>query len=461
VREVALRFELGFAETRVFATLQLERHPKRIDGEALRLHGADLQLCAVRLDGRVLAACDYDVDAESLTIADAPSPCTLETEACIRPQKNTRLEGLYRSGDFLTTQCEAEGFRRITWFIDRPDVMATYRVRLEADREHFPVLLANGNPGQHGRLPDGRHFAEWIDPWPKPSYLFAIVAGRLDYIEDHFHTMEGRDVRLRIYAEAQAIGRCAHAMDSLKRAMIWDEEQFGRAYDLDVFNIVATYDFNMGAMENKGLNIFNAKAIVADPETATDSDLDYVEAVVAHEYFHNWTGNRVTCRDWFQLSLKEGLTKAHARSSASTMSGSCGRCSFPKTPDRSRTQCARVVTARLITSTPRRSTTRAPRSCACIAACSAVTVSAAAWTCISSATMAKPSPVTIFCGRWPMPTAPISMHWRAGMNKPAPRYCAPNLTTTPTAVASPCICPSTRHRRPDKPANCRCRSRCG
>jgi len=308
VREVALRFELGFAETRVFATLQLERHPKRIDGEALRLHGADLQLCAVRLDGRVLAACDYDVDAESLTIADAPSPCTLETEACIRPQKNTRLEGLYRSGDFLTTQCEAEGFRRITWFIDRPDVMATYRVRLEADREHFPVLLANGNPGQHGRLPDGRHFAEWIDPWPKPSYLFAIVAGRLDYIEDHFHTMEGRDVRLRIYAEAQAIGRCAHAMDSLKRAMIWDEEQFGRAYDLDVFNIVATYDFNMGAMENKGLNIFNAKAIVADPETATDSDLDYVEAVVAHEYFHNWTGNRVTCRDWFQLSLKEGLT---------------------------------------------------------------------------------------------------------------------------------------------------------
>ncbi|MBP6078110.1 MAG: aminopeptidase N [Xanthomonadales bacterium] len=308
VRDVALRFELDFVETRVFATLQLERHPERDDGEALCLHGEDLQLRMLRLDGRALTADEYRIDAASLTIAGAPSPCTIETEVHIRPDKNTRLEGLYRSGSFLTTQCEAEGFRRITWFIDRPDVMATFRVRLEADRERFPVLLANGNPGESGRLPEGRHFAEWIDPWPKPSYLFAVVAGRLDCIEDHFRTMEGRDVRLRIYAEAQAIQRCAHAMDSLKRAMIWDEEQFGRAYDLDVFNIVATYDFNMGAMENKGLNIFNAKAIVADPETATDADLDYVEAVVAHEYFHNWTGNRVTCRDWFQLSLKEGLT---------------------------------------------------------------------------------------------------------------------------------------------------------
>ncbi len=308
VRDVALRFELDFAETRVAATLQLERHPDRDDGEPLRLHGEDLQLRRLRLDGRELQAHEYAVDAETLTIPGAPSPCVIETEVLIRPEQNTRLEGLYRSGSFLTTQCEAEGFRRITWFIDRPDVMATYRVRLEADRERFPVLLANGNPGEHGRLPGGRHYAEWVDPWPKPSYLFAIVAGRLEFIEDHFRTMEGRDVRLRIYAEPQAIGRCAHAMDSLKRAMIWDEQEFGRAYDLDVFNIVATYDFNMGAMENKGLNIFNAKAIVADPETATDADLDYVEAVVAHEYFHNWTGNRVTCRDWFQLSLKEGLT---------------------------------------------------------------------------------------------------------------------------------------------------------
>jgi len=308
VREVALRFELDFAETRVFARLQLERHPGRDDGEALRLQGEDLQLLHVRLDGRELRPDEFRVDADALTIPDAPSPCVVETEVLIRPEKNTRLEGLYRSGSFLTTQCEAEGFRRITWFIDRPDVMATYRVRLEADRDRFPVLLANGNPGDHGRLPGGRHYAEWVDPWPKPSYLFAIVAGQLEFIEDHFRTMEGRDVRLRIHAEPQAIGRCAHAMDSLKRSMIWDEQEFGRAYDLDVFNIVATYDFNMGAMENKGLNIFNAKAIVADPETATDADLDYVEAVVAHEYFHNWTGNRVTCRDWFQLSLKEGLT---------------------------------------------------------------------------------------------------------------------------------------------------------
>ncbi|HWT16180.1 MAG TPA: aminopeptidase N [Patescibacteria group bacterium] len=308
VRDVSLRFELDFGETRVRTTLHMERHPEHGDGEPLRLHGEDLQLHGVHLDGRMLRADEYAIDAESLTIADAPSPCVVDIDVSICPEKNTRLEGLYRSGSFLTTQCEAEGFRRITYFVDRPDVMATYRVRLEADRDRFPVLLANGNPGAQGRLPNGRHFAEWTDPWPKPSYLFAIVAGRLDFIEDHFRTMEGRDVRLRIYAEAQAIDRCAHAMGSLKRAMIWDEVQFGRAYDLDVFNIVATYDFNMGAMENKGLNIFNAKAIVADPETATDADLDYVEAVVAHEYFHNWTGNRVTCRDWFQLSLKEGLT---------------------------------------------------------------------------------------------------------------------------------------------------------
>jgi hypothetical protein len=308
VRDVALRFELDFAETRVFARLRLERHPARDDGEPLRLHGEDLETVALRLDGRLLGSADYRIDEDGLEITAAPSPCVLESEVLIHPERNTRLEGLYRSGDFLTTQCEAEGFRRITWFIDRPDVMATYHVRLEADRTRFPLLLANGNPGEQGRLAHGRHFAEWTDPWPKPSYLFAIVAGQLEFVEDHFRTMEGRDVRLRIHAEAQAIGRCTHAMQSLKRAMIWDEQEFGRAYDLDVFNIVATYDFNMGAMENKGLNIFNAKAIVADPETATDADLDYVEAVVAHEYFHNWTGNRITCRDWFQLSLKEGLT---------------------------------------------------------------------------------------------------------------------------------------------------------
>ncbi|MBI2398493.1 MAG: aminopeptidase N [Xanthomonadales bacterium] len=308
VRDVALRFELDFAATRVFATLALERHPQRDDGEPLRLQGEDLDTQVLRLDGRALAAADYRIDGDQLEIPGASSPCVLESEVLIHPERNTRLEGLYRSGPFLTTQCEAEGFRRITWFIDRPDVMACYRVRLEADRERFPVLLANGNPGASGRLAGGRHYAEWIDPWPKPSYLFAIVAGQLEFVEDHFRTMEGRDVRLRIHAEAQAIGRCTHAMESLKRAMIWDEREFGRAYDLDVFNIVATYDFNMGAMENKGLNIFNAKAIVADPETATDADLDYVEAVVAHEYFHNWTGNRITCRDWFQLSLKEGLT---------------------------------------------------------------------------------------------------------------------------------------------------------
>jgi aminopeptidase N len=308
ITDVDLRFELDFAATRVHASLRIARNPARADAEPLRLHGEDLVLLSIALDGRALPERAYRHVDGVLEIADAASTCTLTTVVQIAPEKNTRLEGLYRSGAFLTTQCEAEGFRRITFFIDRPDVMARYRVRLEAARMQFPVLLANGNPGATGSLGHGRHFAEWHDPWPKPSYLFAIVAGQIEHIEDHFRTSEGRDVCLRIYAEPQAIGRCRHAVDSLKRAMRWDEEQFGRAYDLDVFNIVATYDFNMGAMENKGLNIFNAKAIVADPATATDADLDYVEAVVAHEYFHNWTGNRVTCRDWFQLSLKEGLT---------------------------------------------------------------------------------------------------------------------------------------------------------
>ncbi len=308
VSDVDLRFELDFATTRVHARLLVQRHADRVDGEPLRLHGEELTVVDLKLDGRSLSADEYRYDDGILEIAGAPTSCVIESEVLIAPTMNTRLEGLYRSGAFLTTQCEAQGFRRITFCVDRPDVMARYRVRLEADRAQFPVLLANGNPGTSGVLPHGRHYAEWTDPWPKPSYLFAIVAGQLEHIEDHFRTMEGRDVTLRIYAEPQAIDRCRHAMDSLKRAMRWDEEKFGRAYDLDVFNIVATYDFNMGAMENKGLNIFNAKAIVADPATATDADLDYVEAVVAHEYFHNWTGNRVTCRDWFQLSLKEGLT---------------------------------------------------------------------------------------------------------------------------------------------------------
>ncbi|MBK8286792.1 MAG: aminopeptidase N [Ahniella sp.] len=308
IDRVTLLFQLGFASTEVHAVLHLRRHPDASATRELRLHGEDLELLSVELDDAPLPASRFIADAAGLRLFDPPATFRLATRVRIKPAENTRFEGLYQSGTFLLTQCEAEGFRRITYFLDRPDVMACFDVRLEANREQFPVLLSNGNDVDRGELPDGRHFVQWTDPWPKPSYLFALVAGQLGHIEDHFQTMEGRNVRLRIYAEDRALPRSWFAMDALKRSMRWDEECFGLAYDLDQFNIVATYDFNMGAMENKGLNIFNAKAIVADPERATDADLTYVEAVVAHEYFHNWTGNRVTCRDWFQLSLKEGLT---------------------------------------------------------------------------------------------------------------------------------------------------------
>lgn len=308
IDQVALTFDLAFARTLVHSEIQFRRNPAAAAATPLRLHGEDLELLTIAIDGRALGDDEYAIAEGVLEIAKAPAAGVLSTQVAIAPNHNSRLQGLYQSGEFLTTQCEAEGFRRITYFADRPDVMARYTVTLRADPAQFPVLLSNGNPEASGVLADGRHYARWVDPWPKPSYLFALVAGRLAHIEDHYTTSEGRAVQLRIYAEGAAIGRCQHAMDSLKRAMRWDETEFGRSYDLDVFNIVATFDFNMGAMENKGLNIFNAKAIVADLATATDTDLAYVETVVAHEYFHNWTGNRITCRDWFQLSLKEGLT---------------------------------------------------------------------------------------------------------------------------------------------------------
>ena len=308
IDRVALVFDLDFSETLVDAELHFRRNPARDDREPLKLHGEELELLLIELDGTALDAGRYRQDAGTLEIHHAPDHGVLHTRVRIRPDTNTRLEGLYQSGAFLTTQCEAEGFRRITFMLDRPDVMTRYTVTLRADRARFPVLLCNGNPAGHGELDGGRHYARWVDPWPKPSYLFALVAGRLAHIEDRYRTIEGRDVTLRIYVEDSAIDRCRHAMDSLKRSMRWDEQKFGRAYDLDVFNIVATFDFNMGAMENKGLNIFNTKYILAKPQTATDGDYLGIEGVVAHEYFHNWTGNRITCRDWFQLSLKEGLT---------------------------------------------------------------------------------------------------------------------------------------------------------
>ncbi len=278
-------------------------------GRPLVLDGEDLQLLSVAIDGRRLAEAEYKTDEHGLTIATVPAKAfTLEIETKINPKGNTQLSGLYQSSGVFCTQCEAEGFRRITYFLDRPDVMAVYRVTMRADQKACPVLLSNGNLVEQRDLPDGRHMAVWHDPFPKPCYLFALVAGDLAVNEDAFITRSGRKVALRIFVEHGKQGRTAYAMDALKRSMRWDETRFGLEYDLDLFNIVAVSDFNMGAMENKSLNVFNDKFILADPETATDVDYAGIEAVVAHEYFHNWTGNRITCRDWFQLSLKEGLT---------------------------------------------------------------------------------------------------------------------------------------------------------
>ncbi len=303
VPQVALRFELDAARTRVHARLTVARNGAH--ERPLVLDGQDLTLVSVSVDGASLAVQPV---GETLTLAIHGDTAVIETVVEIAPSANTRLMGLYASGGLLCTQCEAEGFRRITFFPDRPDVLSRYTVRLEADRLRYPVLLSNGDRGAAGALEGGRHFAEWTDPWPKPAYLFAVVAGDLSALHDRFTTQSGRDVALAIWTAAADVPRAAHAMAALKASFAWDEVNYGREYDLSEFNIVAVADFNAGAMENKGLNIFNSKYILADAETATDADFDAVAAVVAHEYFHNWTGNRVTCRDWFQLSLKEGLT---------------------------------------------------------------------------------------------------------------------------------------------------------
>ncbi len=298
--QVALTFRLAPRATRVLARLEFAPNPARPGAHDLRLQGEQLRLIAARLNGQPITPA---VDAEGLTIAAAdlpPGAFTLETEVEISPETNTALEGLYMSKGMYCTQCEAEGFRKITYYPDRPDVMARFRVRIEGD---LPVLLSNGNP-----LGQGAGWAEWDDPWPKPAYLFALVAGDLVAHPDQFTTRSGRKVDLNIWVRPGDEGRCAWGMEALKKSMKWDEDVYGREYDLDIFNIVAVDDFNMGAMENKGLNIFNSKAVLASPDTATDDDFARVEAIIAHEYFHNWTGNRITCRDWFQLCLKEGLT---------------------------------------------------------------------------------------------------------------------------------------------------------
>jgi aminopeptidase N len=311
IDKVDLSFALDPTRTRVHALLAVRPNPKATGKRPpLRLDGENLELEAVKLDGKTLSEKNYRRTDTTLTLSKTPSkPFLLEIVTVINPQANKALQGLYRSNGVYCTQCEAEGFRRITYFLDRPDVLATYTVRVEADAEEAPVLLSNGNLVERGTLDGGkRHYAVWHDPFPKPSYLFALVGGDLSPIASTFRTMSGRLVDLAIYVEHGKEDRAAWAMDSLKRAMRWDEERFGREYDLDVFNIVAVSDFNMGAMENKGLNIFNDRLILASPETATDTIFEHIESVVAHEYFHNWTGNRITCRDWFQLCLKEGLT---------------------------------------------------------------------------------------------------------------------------------------------------------
>ena len=302
---VYLDFALEPDATRVTAKLDIER---QTPGAPLILHGEELKLVSVKLDGRVLRENDYRLDAKSLTLANVPDRFTLETVCEIAPAANLALEGLYQSAGMFCTQCEPEGFRRITWFLDRPDNLSVFTVRIEAGKQQYPVLLSNGNRIASGALEGGRHFAVWHDPFPKPSYLFALVAGDLGSIHDRFITMSGREIALAIYVEHGNEARAHYAMGALKRAMTWDEQAYGREYDLDIFMIVAVSAFNMGAMENKGLNIFNDKVLLASPETATDDDYARIEGVVAHEYFHNWTGDRITCRDWFQLSLKEGLT---------------------------------------------------------------------------------------------------------------------------------------------------------
>jgi len=304
-----LAFELDETRTVVRSTLAVSCNHDRCDGiRPLVLNGRDLVLISVKLDGQTLHEQDYKRDAETLTLLPVPESFVLEIETEINPAANTELTGLYLSSGNFITQCEAEGFRRITYYLDRPDVLARFFTTIVADKTKYPVLLSNGNLIGSGELGNNRHFAKWHDPFPKPAYLFALVAGDLARISDTFTTQSGRKVDLHIFVQHHNTDKCGHAMESLKQAMQWDERTYGREYDLDVFMIVATDDFNMGAMENKGLNVFNSKYVLARPDTATDGDFQGIMGVVGHEYFHNWSGDRVTCRDWFQLSLKEGFT---------------------------------------------------------------------------------------------------------------------------------------------------------
>ncbi|NVJ67998.1 MAG: aminopeptidase N [Gammaproteobacteria bacterium] len=309
IESVQLTFELYSDYSLVTSELSIQRNPDSDNvSSELKLDGVELELLEIYLDNQVLREKDYQISDSHLVILDCPDSFSLKTKVKIYPDKNTSLEGLYLSSNKYCTQCEAEGFRKITYFLDRPDVMATYQVRMEADKSEFPYLLSNGNKIESGDLDGNRHYALWQDPFKKPSYLFALCAGNYDLLEDSFTTSSGRQVLLQVFVDKGKLAQCDHAMASLKKSMQWDQDVYGLEYDLDIYMIVAVGDFNMGAMENKGLNVFNTKYVLASQATATDQDFEDVEAVIGHEYFHNWTGNRVTCRDWFQLSLKEGLT---------------------------------------------------------------------------------------------------------------------------------------------------------
>ncbi len=321
VDSVALEFDLAPERTFVKNTMRLRRNPDAAPGAPLELMGEALEFVAAAIDGNALPGASVRAHEHGLTIENTPDVFELTIESACNPAGNTTLSGLYVSSGNFFTQCEAEGFRRVTYFLDRPDVMATYTVTLRADKAAYPVLLSNGNLVEEGELADGRHFAKWEDPFKKPSYLFALVAGKLVALEERIRTGSGKDKLLQVWVEPQDLDKTRHAMDSLIHSIRWDEERFGLELDLDRFMIVAVSDFNMGAMENKGLNIFNTKYVLANQETATDTDFANVEAVVGHEYFHNWTGNRVTCRDWFQLSLKEGLTVFRDQEFSADMQG--------------------------------------------------------------------------------------------------------------------------------------------
>jgi aminopeptidase N len=313
IDDIFLDVSLHEDESFVVSRLSIRRNPDAPNQSApLVLNGQELKLLELRMDGEIVLSKNYKTDDKSLTVKNVKDAFELETKVSIKPQENTSLEGLYKSSNKFCTQCEAEGFRKITWFLDRPDVLSSFTTRIEADKTQYPVLLSNGNKIDSGDCtePDkaGRHWVVWHDPFLKPSYLFALVAGNLFSVDDSFTTCSGREVALQIFVEEKDLDKCDFALKSLKKAMKWDEDVYGREYDLDIFMIVAVDDFNMGAMENKGLNIFNSSCVLAKPETSTDFSFQRIEAIVAHEYFHNWSGNRVTCRDWFQLSLKEGFT---------------------------------------------------------------------------------------------------------------------------------------------------------